>query len=331
MILQRPTRYRWFGLGLAAVCVAIYFNNASWLAPEPHGTPRLLAHRGVHLDFDRKGLTASSCAASRIIPPFVNTLENTLDSMRAAFEHGAELVELDIRSTTDREFAVFHDYTLDCATNGAGLTSDHDLAYLKRLDIGYGYTPDGGRTFPYRAKGVGLMPSLTEVVATFPDRKFLIHLKNGSDKEGALFAEHVQRHPGLREMTWAVYGGRQAVERAQMLVPGLRGYTYESIRSCGLPYMLFGWSGLVPGSCTDAILLIPADYAVWLWGWPNRFIARMGAARAELILRAPSGRERPEGIDTELQLADVPHGFPGWIWTNRIQELGPALRRRLQD
>ena len=34
------------------------------------------------------------------------------------------------------------------------------MSYLRTLDIGYGHTADGGKTFPFRGKGVGLMPSL---------------------------------------------------------------------------------------------------------------------------------------------------------------------------
>ena len=54
----------------------------------------------------------------------------------------------------------------------------HTLADLKTLDVGYGYTADGGKTFPFRHKGVGLMPSLDEVIAAFPGKRFLIHIKS---------------------------------------------------------------------------------------------------------------------------------------------------------
>ncbi len=43
---------------------------------------------------------------------------------------------------------------------------------LQALDIGYGYTADGGKTFPFRGKGINLMPTLDEVLNHFPDRSF---------------------------------------------------------------------------------------------------------------------------------------------------------------
>jgi glycerophosphoryl diester phosphodiesterase len=43
------------------------------------------------------------------------------------------------------------------------------MTSLKKLDIGYGYTADGGKTYPFRGKAIGLMPTLTEVLQAFPD------------------------------------------------------------------------------------------------------------------------------------------------------------------
>ena len=54
---------------------------------------------------------------------------------------------------------------------------------MQSLDIGYGYTHDGGETFPFRGKGVGKMPSLTEVLEKFPNEKFLINIKSNKPSE----------------------------------------------------------------------------------------------------------------------------------------------------
>jgi glycerophosphoryl diester phosphodiesterase len=62
------------------------------------------------------------------------------------------------------------------------------MADLKILDVGYGYTADGGKTFPFRGKGVGLMPSLAEVLQTFPGRRLLINVKSNDPAEGEKLA-----------------------------------------------------------------------------------------------------------------------------------------------
>ena len=136
----------------------IYFNNRPRSTSPRGGSPVLLAHRGLAQTFTREDLDAETCTATRIRPPEHPYLENTLPSMEAAFAAGADVVEFDVHPTTDGKFAVFHDWTLDCRTEGKGVTREHTLAELKALDIGYGYTADGGKTFPFRGKGVGLMP-----------------------------------------------------------------------------------------------------------------------------------------------------------------------------
>ena len=180
-------RLVWVGIAFIIAAAVIWLNNTSlWVAPAPK--PTLLAHRGLAQTYGTEGLTATTCTAARIFPPEHDFIENTLPSMRAAFAAGADIVELDIHPTTDGQFAVFHDWTLDCRTDGRGVTREHSLADLKKLDVGHGYTADGGKTWPFRGKGVGLMPSLDEVLAAFPDKRFLIHIKSNDPAEGRQLA-----------------------------------------------------------------------------------------------------------------------------------------------
>lgn len=92
-------------------------------------------------------------------------------------------MEFDVHPTKDGQFAVFHDWTLECRTDVEGVTRDHTMEELKQLDIGYGYTADGGKTYPFRGKGVGLMPTLDEVLVAFPKQSFLIHIKSDDPLE----------------------------------------------------------------------------------------------------------------------------------------------------
>src|SRR6478735_11751155 len=145
-------------LGLAVIVAAVYVWNASWRVAPPEGKLELIAHRGVHQTFDRSDLDNDTCTAERIDQPIHDYLENTIPSMQAAFTAGADIVELDVHPTTDGQFAVLHDWTVDCRTEGTGETRSHDMASLKLLDIGYGYTADNGATYPFRGKGIGMMP-----------------------------------------------------------------------------------------------------------------------------------------------------------------------------
>ena len=154
-----------------------------------------------------RALRRDTCTATRIHPPEHAFLENTLPSMRAAFDAGADIVEFDIHPTTDGHFAVFHDWTVDCRTEGHGITREHTLAQLKALDVGYGYTADGGKTYPFRGRGVGMMPSLDEVLDAFLDRRFLINIKSNDPDEGVALAKRLRRLPAERRARLMVYGG----------------------------------------------------------------------------------------------------------------------------
>jgi glycerophosphoryl diester phosphodiesterase len=251
--------------------------------------------------------------------------------MRAAFSAGADVVELDVHPTTDGQFAVFHDWTLDCRTDGHGVTREHSLAELKKLDVGYGYTADGGKTFPLRGTGIGLMPSLNEVLEAFPDKRFLIHIKSNDPNEGRQLAVRLTSlaQPQLQRLM--VYGGALPVAEArQMLdIPTMSGTT---LKRCLIRYFLLGWSGYVPADCERSLLLVPVNYAPWLWGWPNRFLNRMHRHDSEVfIIGRYDGEDFSSGIDRADDLALLPADFAGGIWTNRIDRIAAVLPKLTKD
>jgi glycerophosphoryl diester phosphodiesterase len=320
-------RLVWVGIAFIIAAAAIWLNNTSlWSTPGPR--PTLLAHRGLAQTYGTEGLTATTCTAARIFPPEHGFVENTLPSMRAAFAAGADIVELDIHPTTDGQFAVFHDWTLDCRTDGRGVTREHSLADLKKLDVGHGYTADGGKTWPLRGKGIGLLPSLDEVLAAFPDKRFLIHIKSNDPAEGKKLASRLQSLPREQLQRLMVYGGALPVAevRAQLDIATMSGAT---LKRCLIRYLLLGWSGYVPADCDRSLLLVPANYAPWLWGWPNRFLDRMSDHRtAVFVIGRHEGEDFSKGIDRTEDLALLPKGYAGGIWTNRIDRIAPVIAGR---
>jgi len=102
--------------------------------------------------------------------------ENTLVSIRKAFEQGADLIELDVQGTRDGQVVVIHDLTLDRTTNGRGLLNKHSLTHVKALDAGYNFTLDEGQSFPYRGRGIQVS-TLEEFLVALPDAKAIIEIK----------------------------------------------------------------------------------------------------------------------------------------------------------
>jgi glycerophosphoryl diester phosphodiesterase len=305
----------------------IYLNNTSLLV-EPIGTrPFLVAHRALGQGFGLDGLTGKTCTASRMLPPEHGYLENTIAAMETAFDYGADVVEFDVHSTVDDRFAVFHDWTVDCRTEGSGVTREHTLEELQKLDIGYGYTSDGGKTWPFRGKGVGMMPSLEQVMATFPDRNFVIDVKSNDTDEGRLLAERLAALSVGREGQIAVTGGPRPVGVIRERLPLVRSITRPQLKRCLMRYIAIGWTGFVPSECGGSLLTVPANVAPWLWGWPNRLLRRMDKVGTRVVLIGDYGGEGFSlGFDDPDRLTELPAGYSGGIWTNRIDLIGPAVR-----
>lgn len=102
--------------------------------------------------------------------------ENTLEAFKYSAQMGVDVLELDVHSTSDGTLVVMHDAMVDRTTNGSGRVNRMTLAELKKLDAGYQFTPDGGRTYPFRGKGIAI-PTLQEIFDSFPEKTFNIEPK----------------------------------------------------------------------------------------------------------------------------------------------------------
>jgi len=101
--------------------------------------PRVIAHRGLALDFP----------------------ENTLGAFQAALSSGADILETDIHLTKDGQVVVAHDPDVKRVAGQPGLISDYTAAQLKSLDLG------AGNSFIL----------LWELLEALPEARFNIDLK----------------------------------------------------------------------------------------------------------------------------------------------------------
>lgn len=314
-------------IALAVLCVAsaaLYLNNASWLASPQRDAPYFIAHRGVHQNFDPAGVGRDDCTAVLINPPDHAFIENTLPSMAAAFEAGARMIEIDIHPTIDGEFAVFHDWTLDCRTNGEGVVRQQSMAMLRTLDAGYGYTSDNGETWPLRGTAIGAIPTLGEVLDAFPGRDFLINIKSNDAGEADRLVAYLEA-AAIDPNRLIIFSARRPDARLAELRPELRRMSRARTRECGLAYMAWGWSGHVPEVCHDTVLVLPANYARLAWGWPTRLEARMASVGSEVWVMGDLdwATMNSTGIDTQAQRDALSERYRGGIVTNRIERVGP--------
>lgn len=175
------------GAGGAAALVWRRRRRGRGLPPVLDGGPLLIAHRG----------------GSALAP------ENTLEAFEAAVRvWGADMVELDVHATADGHCVVIHDDTVDRTTDGRGRVAEMTLAELHALDAGYRFTPDGGRTTPFRGRGVRI-PTIEEVLAALPETPLTVEVKAAAAQAPLLRAI---RAAGAEERV--VLAGARAADRS---------------------------------------------------------------------------------------------------------------------
>jgi glycerophosphoryl diester phosphodiesterase len=320
----------WIPTALFLPALAAYLANASWLFGTP-GRPQLVAHLGLGQQFDERGLSLYACKGQRMLPPTHGYLENTVASVGHAFDLGADIADINVQPTSDGEFVLFHDSTLECRTNGHGPIRAQPLAALKKLDIGYGYSADRGRTFPFRGKFVGAMPTLGEMLAAFPSRRFMLVPKSNDPDEADLLVAYLKRHRVATDRI-QVMGGGKLIDRLRQIAPTLRAGSQELTKTCLTRYLATGWSGAIPAACRNTVVAVPANYRKLLWGWPNLFVARMARVHSVVLLSGDyalhSDKPGMNFIDTPAQLQTIPRDYAGQIFTTRIDVIGPAASTR---
>jgi len=97
-------------------------------------------------------------------------------SFERAVRAGAGYLELDVHMTRDGEIVVSHDESLTRTCGRDALIRDLSWAELQRADAGYTLTFDGGVTFPFRGRSIGI-PRLAEVLGSFLSVNYNVEIK----------------------------------------------------------------------------------------------------------------------------------------------------------
>lgn len=130
--------------------------------------------------------------------------ENTMPAFERALETGADIVEIDLRTSRDGVLYILHDATLDRTTSGAGEASERSFEELRALDAGSWFDPawSGER-----------IPSFRDVLEWAFERevRLLLDLK----EQGEAFADRVSGEVIRAEMEDLVVVGVRSVEQAR--------------------------------------------------------------------------------------------------------------------
>lgn len=293
----------------------------------------VMSHRGMYQNYSREGLTPETCTAEIIYPPTHSFLENTIPSMAKAFELHADSVELDVHSTSDGKIVVFHDWTLECRTNGKGVTQEQTFDYLRSLDIGHGYTADGHKTHPFRCQASdqdclqrNQMPTLSEVLRAFPSRKFVINMKSKSSFTLETLVKElksIRREQDYDLRNLFFFCNDQATnDRMRSLLPDVEApkLAWDGVNACWRDYFR---KKAFPAQCHGTYLAYPAEE---LQRRGKEITAKMVAD-----VHAVGSKFWVVRVDDAQALKYVSQFEIDGIWTDRIDVIGPLLPPGMVD
>jgi glycerophosphoryl diester phosphodiesterase len=103
--------------------------------------------------------------------------ENTMEAFSAAVALGYRYLETDAHVSRDGVVVAFHDPCLDAPTNRQGEIAKLTIAEIEAADAGWSFSPDEGRSFPYRDRGVRV-PRLEELLLRWPQVRVNIDPKS---------------------------------------------------------------------------------------------------------------------------------------------------------
>ena len=126
----------------------------------------------------------------------------------------------------------------------------------------------------------------------------------------------------------ALIGDDAAVAAFKKARPNGWAFSIPAAQACASDYKLSGLWGSIPESCNQGTMLLTMDQVGYtLWGWPNRFLARTGAAGLKVVIAESVDGDKITGLTDVNRYGDIANSFNGYIWIDDIEGLGPALKR----
>jgi glycerophosphoryl diester phosphodiesterase len=278
----------------------------------------LISHKGIHHE---ECLDARvKCRGSCLTWSDHHFIENTIPAIKRAFELGADQVEIDLRFSSDGEIVVYHDFDLGCRTELSGMLRHQPLKVLRGLDLGYNLQYLNREGHPLRGKGRGLLPTLSEVLAANPGRKFFLNPKESHPEFLARLNEVLHEFTAVKKShriedfsmwgPWDVW--KSVIDRFPNYGPRFaNAYTGNT---CEAHYQMYGWSGYFPEICMNLYMVFSEErVSAWsLWGWPTELLDRFHKNGSKVYLIHVKDR------DNYIRYKAM--GFDGII-TSRLQDL----------
>jgi glycerophosphoryl diester phosphodiesterase len=119
--------------------------------------------------------------------------ENTIPAFEEAVRMGATYLETDVQVTKDGILVLAHDPHLGRTAADVREIADLTFKELQEIDAGASFTPDGGKTHPFRGKGFRV-PTLKEFLEKFRDCRANIEVKDGTAATARLVLSMLKKY-----------------------------------------------------------------------------------------------------------------------------------------
>jgi len=143
--------------------------------------------------------------------------ENTLPAFKSAADLGVDCIETDVHLSNDGVCVIWHDNTLERLTGSNGLVSGKSYKELMAMDAGRMFTPDNGKTYPYRNKGVTIA-TLDEALKAIPNMRFNVDLKDNNPELVKEFTKVVRTNKAQNRVLGASFHDSM-VQQIRFLIP----------------------------------------------------------------------------------------------------------------
>ncbi|AMR30742.1 glycerophosphodiester phosphodiesterase [Mucilaginibacter sp. PAMC 26640] len=136
-----------------------------------------------------------------------NNPENSLRGFQAAAAMGVDMVELDLKKTSDGEIVIMHDVTIDRTTNGKGKPADYTWEEISKFGLKNGLGRVTNNHIPkfrdvmLALKGTGVLVNLDKSYPYYPEAYAILKetgtLSQAVFKAEVTYAELKQKYPQL--------------------------------------------------------------------------------------------------------------------------------------
>lgn len=244
--------------------------------------------------------------------------ENTLFAFKRALESGADVLEMDIRSTADGVPVVIHDPTVDRTTDGSGPVKEFTSEKISRLDAGYHFTADRGKTYPFRNRGIRI-PTVSEVFSAFPGAVMNIDIK--SPEAVFPFCKLIRSHRMIDRTIIASFSHKTLTAFRKTLPEASTSASELEIRF----FFVLQLAGLAKKFRSPAVALQIPEYGSGLKVLTHRFIT--AAHRNNLAVHVWTVNEESDmGRLLNMQVDGIITDYPGRL-RNLITSREPSMRQ----